>query len=49
MKIMCIGDSLTFGNVGFSYIPFLAKDIVKYNRGLNGETMRGTFKRLQRI
>ena len=23
MRILCIGDSLTFGNVGYSYIPFL--------------------------
>lgn len=49
IKICCIGDSLTFGNVGYSYLHFLDKDIRAENKGINGETLKGAFKRLKRI
>ena len=39
MKILCIGDSLTYGNVGYSYIPSLNKNLLTINKGLNGDTL----------
>lgn len=49
MKILCIGDSLTFGNVGYSYIPFLSSKYQIFNNGKNGETTIGAYKTLQRM
>ena len=49
MKILCIGDSLTYGNVGYSYVPFLSKNIVTINKGLNGDTLWGVSNRLKKI
>lgn len=49
MKIMCVGDSLTYGNVGYSYIHFLDKRIKAVNRGKNGDTIKGAAKRLNNI
>lgn len=49
LKILCIGDSLTYGNVGYSYIPFLNKNILTSNKGINGETLYGVSNRLKKI
>lgn len=49
MKVVCIGDSLTYGNVGYSYIPFLDGRIRAINKGKNGDTLRGACARLKRI
>lgn len=51
MKIICIGDSLTFGNVGYSYIYFWGKKSHrKYiNKGKNGDTVRGAYNRLKNL
>ena len=49
MKITCLGDSLTHGNVGYSYIDFLDKRIRAVNKGKNGNTIRGTRRRLEKI
>lgn len=51
MKVVCIGDSLTYGNVGYSYIHFLnkSKDYKYINRGKNGDSLRGMLSRLKKI
>lgn len=49
IKICCIGDSLTYGNVGYSYIHFFDVNIKVTNRGKNGETLRGAYNRLKLI
>ncbi len=49
MDILCVGDSLTFGNVGYSYIHFLRQN-TRYrliNKGRNGDTVRGAYARLK--
>ena len=48
MKLMCIGDSLTFGSIGYSYIKYLKPELKAINRGINGETTFGAYKRLQK-
>lgn len=48
MSILCLGDSLTYGSYGYSYIPFLGGNINVYNRGVNGDTIAGAFKRAKR-
>lgn len=51
MKVVCIGDSLTYGNVGYSYFYFLYNymgyDYI--NKGKNGDSLRGMFVRLRKI
>lgn len=49
MRITCLGDSLTYGNVGYSYIDFLDKSIHAVNKGKNGDTVRGARRRLEKI
>ena len=49
MKILCIGDSLTYGNVGYSYIPSLNKNLLTINKGLNGDTLHGMSNRLRKM
>ncbi len=49
IKICCVGDSLTYGNVGYSYIHFFNENIDAKNKGVNGETLRGAYKRLENI
>ena len=49
MKILCIGDSLTYGNIGYSYIPFLNKNLLISNKGINGDTLYGVSNRLKKI
>ncbi|STO01408.1 Uncharacterised protein [[Eubacterium] infirmum] len=34
-KVICLGDSLTFGNVGYSYIKLLEKQ--SFNQYINRE------------
>jgi len=48
MKVLCIGDSLTFGSVGYSYIKYLKPELKAINAGINGETTLGAYKRIQR-
>jgi lysophospholipase L1-like esterase len=48
MKIICIGDSLTFGSVGYSYIKYLKPKIKAINAGVNGDTTLGAYKRLKK-
>lgn len=48
MKLLCIGDSLTYGNVGYSYMSFISENIYMINRGLNGDTLHGVKGRLIR-
>ncbi|MDD4312103.1 MAG: SGNH/GDSL hydrolase family protein [Eubacteriales bacterium] len=48
MKLMCIGDSLTFGSIGYSFIQYLKPELKAINRGINGETTFGAYKRLQK-
>jgi len=48
MKILCLGDSLTHGSVGASYLEFLKGDFDLINRGLNGDTVIGAYHRLKR-
>ena len=49
MNILCVGDSLTYGNVGYSYLPFLNKSFKTINKGLNGDTLYGLTNRLEKI
>lgn len=46
MKILCLGDSLTYGKIGYSYIKFLSPYIKAVNKGKNGDTTYGAYKRL---
>ncbi|KMZ54831.1 SGNH/GDSL hydrolase family protein [Dorea sp. D27] len=46
--ILCIGDSITLGIMGYSYIPFADKRKQLVNLGLNGESLRGGARRLCR-
>ncbi len=46
--LLCLGDSLTFGSAGYSYISFLRPDLKAVNKGVNGDTVCGAHKRLKR-
>jgi len=49
-KLICFGDSLTFGSIGYSYIKFL-KATTSYtikNKGINGDTTSMMYGRLKR-
>ncbi len=46
--LLCLGDSLTYGSAGYSYISFLRSDIEAVNKGVNGDTVYGAHKRLKR-
>lgn len=52
MKVFCIGDNLTFGNVGYSYIHFLNLNRNSHyeyiNKGKNRDTVRGCYDRLKK-
>lgn len=48
MKILCLGDSLTHGSVGASFLEFLKGDFELINKGLNGDTVIGAYHRLKR-
>ena len=45
--ILCLGDSLTRGTVGFTYIKFVKKGEWK-NKGKNGDTTYGALSRLKK-
>ena len=48
MKLICFGDSLTFGSVGHSYVKYL-KETTSYtakNKGVNGDTTMHMLNRL---
>lgn len=44
--IICVGDSLTKGTVGYSYIPFVDKKYELVNHGVNGDSLYGGYRRL---
>ena len=48
MKVLCLGDSLTFGSIGYSYTKFLKKKYKVINKGINGDTTKCAYKRLQK-
>ncbi|BDF34182.1 hypothetical protein CE91St62_22470 [Lachnospiraceae bacterium] len=45
---LCIGDSITLGMMGYSYIPFADKKQQLVNLGVNGESLLGGVRRLRR-
>lgn len=50
MKLLAMGDSLTLGEIGYSYVEYL--DGNKYrvtNMGINGDTTEGVRERLERV
>lgn len=49
MSILCIGDSLTRGQVGYSYLPFLKTQAKYKNAGKNGDTILCMTDRLKEI
>lgn len=48
MKIVCFGDSLTFGWIGYSYRKYLPRDYHIINKGINGDTTRHVYERLEK-
>lgn|SRR5574344_1629990 len=46
-KVICLGDSLTKGMVGFTYINYLNNNYEYINKGLNGDTTICALERLQ--
>jgi lysophospholipase L1-like esterase len=44
--ILCLGDSLTFGSIGYSYIKFLSPQNKVINKGKNGDTTKCAYQRL---
>lgn len=48
MKIVCFGDSLTFGWIGYSYRKYLPKCYRVINKGINGDTTRHVYERLEK-
>lgn len=49
MAILCIGDSLTYGRVGYSYVDRLNISQPVLNAGQNGDTLLHMTKRLRSI
>lgn len=45
--VLCIGDSLTLGVMGYSYIPFLRREERIVNLGVNGDSLWGGTRRLR--
>ena len=48
MKAACFGDSLTFGQIGYSYRKYLDSGLQIKNRGINGDTTIPVYHRLKR-
>lgn len=46
--ILCLGDSLTLGHLGYSYLDFLKPRVKIVNKGVNGDTTWGALKRLRK-
>lgn len=44
--VICVGDSLTLGAVGYSYIPFTDRKYKMVNHGVNGDSLYGGYTRL---
>ncbi|MFK4899226.1 SGNH/GDSL hydrolase family protein [Lactococcus petauri] len=44
-KVLCIGDSLTLGKLGYAYTQFLKDQFEVNNLGKNGDTTWGIFRR----
>ena len=49
LKILAMGDSLTLGEIGSSYLEYLDEGYEAVNRGVNGDTTEGVSERLDRI
>lgn len=47
--IVCVGDSLTRGTVGWSYIDFSSLKSRMSNHGVNGDTLAGVTQRIDAI
>ena len=48
MKIVCFGDSLTFGSMGYSYIKYLDPKFTVINKGINGDTTVCAYERMKK-
>lgn len=48
MKVICIGDSLTNGAIGYTYRSFLNEKYITVNKGIDGDTTEGVLFRLKR-
>lgn len=46
--LLCLGDSLTFGSVGYSYIKYLDPRLKAINKGVNGDSTIGAYRRLRK-
>ncbi|HKM33461.1 MAG TPA: GDSL-type esterase/lipase family protein [Lachnospiraceae bacterium] len=46
--VVCFGDSLTFGTVGYSYIKFCKTKRKMINKGINGDTTTCMYQRLKK-
>lgn len=44
-KILCVGDSLTLGVVGTSYIKYVKNKERFINKGINGDVLKGILRR----
>lgn len=47
MKIVCFGDSLTNGEIGYSYRDFLDEQFNTINKGIDGDTIYSMYHRLK--
>lgn len=47
--MICIGDSITYGSVGVSYVKFVDSALGAINKGVNGDTLIGMSRRLRKI
>ncbi len=44
--VVCIGDSITEGLVGYSYVSYIPAEYKAVNKGVNGDTCWGVYQRL---
>jgi len=42
-----VGDSLTYGSVGYSYIKYISMKVV--NKGINGNPIIGLYRQLEKL
>lgn len=47
MKIVCFGDSLTYGSIGYSYCKYIDTPYRIINKGINGDTTYCVHERLK--
>lgn len=47
MDIICFGDSLTNGEIGYSYRSYLDRNQKTINKGIDGDTTEGMYLRLK--